>query len=105
MNLDIIKQQLQNRLYQLQQRAQNVQRDLQQPHSADWQEQAQERENDEVLESIAAETGESVEHLQAALKRIEEGCYGLCAACGEPINKARLTALPEATLCVDCASH
>lgn len=103
MNLEALQQQLEQRLAQLQQRSSKVNQDLSQPHSADWQEQAQERENDEVLESIAAETLESIEHLQSALARIAEGNYGQCESCGEPINEARLQALPEATLCIACA--
>jgi RNA polymerase-binding transcription factor DksA len=44
-------------------------------------------------------------HLQQvthALARIEEGTYGQCERCGKPIARARLEALPEATLCIDC---
>lgn len=40
-----------------------------------------------------------VEH---ALKKIEEGTYGLCDSCGQPIDPARLEALPQANLCLDC---
>ena len=37
-----------------------------------------------------------------ALARIEDGSYGVCASCGQPIGKARLQAFPRATLCVAC---
>jgi len=40
-----------------------------------------------------------VEH---ALHKFEEGTYGLCDDCGQPIAPARLEALPEASRCVDC---
>ena len=40
-----------------------------------------------------------VEH---ALKKIEDGTYGLCDSCGEPIAANRLEALPQASLCVNC---
>jgi len=40
-----------------------------------------------------------VEH---ALHKFEEGTYGLCDSCGEPIAPARLEALPQANLCVEC---
>ena len=39
-----------------------------------------------------------------ALKRIEEGTYGVCEKNGEPISKARLKAVPWARYCLDCAS-
>ena len=41
----------------------------------------------------------AVEH---ALAKFEEGSYGLCDSCGKPIDPARLEALPQASLCLDC---
>ena len=41
--------------------------------------------------------------LEYALKRIDDPEFGYCADCGEEIPLARLQAMPEATLCVDCA--
>ncbi|HEX2546768.1 MAG TPA: TraR/DksA family transcriptional regulator [Ramlibacter sp.] len=38
----------------------------------------------------------------AALRRIDEGSYGLCADCGEPIAQARLRALPATPFCTFC---
>jgi len=43
-----------------------------------------------------------IEEIQAALGRIDDGTYGDCAVCGEPINPARLEALPIARRCVRC---
>ena len=37
-----------------------------------------------------------------ALARIDEGTFGVCESCGQPIGKARLQAFPRATLCVSC---
>ena len=39
---------------------------------------------------------------ERALARIDEGTYGTCESCGEPIGKARLQAFPRAVLCVAC---
>ena len=41
--------------------------------------------------------------VRQALARIEEGDYGDCLECGEPINPLRLEADPAARLCIDCA--
>ena len=41
-----------------------------------------------------------VEH---ALRKINEGTYGICDGCGQAIDPARLEALPEASLCRNCA--
>ncbi len=40
-----------------------------------------------------------VEH---ALRKFEKGTYGLCDSCGQPIDPARLEALPQASLCLNC---
>ena len=40
-----------------------------------------------------------VEH---ALNKFEQGTYGLCDGCGQPIDPARLDALPQANLCLSC---
>ena len=40
-----------------------------------------------------------VEH---ALHKFEKETYGLCDNCGQPIDPARLEALPQASLCMDC---
>ena len=42
--------------------------------------------------------------IEAALKRIDDGEYGLCQACEEPINPKRLDVDPTARLCIECAS-
>ena len=38
-----------------------------------------------------------------ALEKLDEGRYGECDACGNPIPVARLRAAPESVLCIDCA--
>ncbi|MEE8414344.1 MAG: TraR/DksA C4-type zinc finger protein [Dehalococcoidales bacterium] len=48
----------------------------------------------QVMEHLA-----EVEH---ALKKFEEGTYGFCDSCGQPIAPERLEALPQAGLCVPC---
>lgn len=42
--------------------------------------------------------------IATALKRIEDGSYGICEGCDEPINPKRLEADPTVRLCIDCAS-
>jgi DnaK suppressor protein len=43
--------------------------------------------------------------IDAALVKIEEGEYGECKNCGEPIGVARLRARPVAELCIECKSE
>ena len=40
--------------------------------------------------------------IQAALRRVQAGTYGICAGCEEDINPKRLAAIPWATLCIAC---
>jgi DnaK suppressor protein len=43
-------------------------------------------------------------HVEEALQRVDEGTYGICQTCGQPIPPERLEALPHATQCVACKS-
>jgi len=40
--------------------------------------------------------------LELALKKIDDGSFGICTECGEPIAKKRLEARPETQLCIKC---
>jgi DnaK suppressor protein len=40
--------------------------------------------------------------MQEAIKRIEDGVFGICDVCGGPISEKRLIARPVTTLCIDC---
>ena len=42
--------------------------------------------------------------IDAALGRLDDGTYGVCAVCGQPIPAARLEVRPTATTCVGCAT-
>ncbi len=52
-----------------------------------------------ALEKQLYEQRTEIEH---ALKKIENGTYGLCDSCGQPIAENRLEALPQASLCIEC---
>jgi RNA polymerase-binding transcription factor len=38
-----------------------------------------------------------------ALKRMQEGTYGVCVSCGNRVDEERLSAIPDASLCIRCA--
>jgi DnaK suppressor protein len=46
-----------------------------------------------------------VHQLDEALARMDEGTYGQCAECGQPIQEERLEVRPLSVTCVDCASR
>jgi len=45
-----------------------------------------------------------LQKIKAALQRLDDGEFGYCLSCDEPINENRLNIEPCATLCIDCAS-
>ena len=47
----------------------------------------------------------SLQRIAAAIKRIDEGEYGRCQDCDEPINPKRLEFDPTVLLCIDCANQ
>ena len=55
-------------------------------------------------EALAAQLQESLEHVEAALLKFDQGTYGICERCGKPISPARLEAQPATAFCIDCAS-
>lgn len=57
------------------------------------------REIDYTLEGNAEQVLASID---GALARIEDGTYGICETCGQPISEERLEAIPYATQCIDC---
>lgn len=55
-------------------------------------------------EAILASAMSQRSEIVAALSRIQDGSYGMCADCGRPIPEGRLEARPEASRCVNCQS-
>jgi DnaK suppressor protein len=53
-----------------------------------------------VVDSLNA----TEERIERALAKLDEGSYGVCDRCGQPIPPARMEAAPESVLCVACAS-
>ena len=58
--------------------------------------------NGELEMLVAEEDARELKQVEDALARIRTGHYGVCEQCGRPIKKARLKAIPFATLCVSC---
>ena len=101
------RQRLEDRLAHLIQRLDKVEsnrRRQRNPLDPDWEEQAITRQNDEVLDGLDAGGQRELDAIRAALTRLDNGKYGICITCDEPIAAARLEALPYALQCIDCAS-
>ncbi|MFC2002334.1 TraR/DksA family transcriptional regulator [Chloroflexota bacterium] len=61
-------------------------------------------ETSELEKRLAMEkrTRELLAKVEHALHKSEQGTYGLCDNCGQHIDPARLEALPQASLCLQC---
>jgi RNA polymerase-binding protein DksA len=59
--------------------------------------------NRELDYTLEENSGQVLTEIDAALKRIEDGTYGICAGCGTEIAPARLEAYPWASLCIEDA--
>jgi DnaK suppressor protein len=70
-------------------------------------------EEDQASVSLMAETNltllgpkrQELEAIEEALHRLENGSYGYCEVCGQPIEPRRLEIMPETPLCRNCMSH
>ena len=56
----------------------------------------------EIDYTLGENSGHVLVDIDAALKRIDDGTYGTCGACGSEIPLRRLEAQPTAALCIDC---
>lgn len=69
----------------------------------EWSERSATQRLADVVDRIGEREVDELRAIIAALQRIQDGSWGRCATCGEPIAPERLRALPEAQLCVSCA--
>lgn len=68
-------------------------------------ERAYERLEEELVARLSHTDQAEIMRIDAALRRIEEGTYGICQRCGEDIAAPRIAALPTAALCLNCMSE
>lgn len=76
------------------------------PEVMDFKDVAAEETRAVVDEVALAHAAEELNQVVAAQRRLEDGTYGFCQDCGEPIDERRLQALPATPFCTDCqAAH
>jgi DnaK suppressor protein len=57
------------------------------------------------VEALSGQLTETLQEIEDALAKFADGTYGECESCGQPIQEARLEAMPAARLCMSCASQ
>ncbi|MBI4601238.1 MAG: TraR/DksA C4-type zinc finger protein [Planctomycetes bacterium] len=103
--LEAIRSALQEKRADLVRQRENQLSELYNPdkhHLADLEEMASDTTDTDSLCAFVDLSSSTVEQIDLALTKIEEGTYGLCQVCEEPIHPDRLEVLPFASLCVKC---
>jgi DnaK suppressor protein len=62
-------------------------------------------ETHELQSTLLAQTQQHFDQVEAALNRLNQGTYGLCTVCSQPINPERLSALPYVATCFNCQAQ
>ncbi len=99
-NLLKLKEEYETRIDKIEDHLQNPQDDL----NEHWEDQAISYRQNDMRQNLKSEAQQSLIYVENALSRIENGTYGECEVCGEPIEEQRLEALPYATLCMEHAA-
>ncbi len=94
-----LKEEYETRINKIEDHIQNPQDSL----NEHWEDQAISYRQNDMRKSLLNEARQSLIYVENALSRIENGTYGECEVCEEPIEKQRLEALPYATLCMEHA--
>jgi len=83
-------------------RSQTVNREATAEPLQDLADQATESYRKEFLYSLSDADRQTLQQVEEALRRMDDGLYEECISCGDKIPLARLKAIPWATLCIDC---
>jgi RNA polymerase-binding transcription factor DksA len=71
-------------------------------HNTDWLDRAAYETRIALLDQLNEWYIDEIEAIDKALDRIKDDSYGLCLACHNPIERARLDCFPEAAFCTAC---
>lgn len=74
-------------------------------HSPEMIDTANDQWDVRIMDRMSDGEARALGKIVAALRRVDAGTYGVCTDCKHPIAAARLTALPEAERCTECASN
>lgn len=103
MSNEKILETLKEKQKELLKRISSIKDDFKKGRSKDYDDHATDAENDLVLDEIYRESEVELNFVNQAIRRLEEGSYGTCSKCAQPINLERLEALPYTSTCIECA--
>jgi len=99
-----LRAELQAKKEELSLRLERITANLQRGYNADSKEMAKELEDSEVVDALGNEAREEIAKISAALARLDNGGYGICSECAEPIEAGRMKVYPHADECIECAT-
>lgn len=97
--LEKLREELLTRIHKIEDHLHNPQDEL----NEHWDDQAIAIRDNNMRKNLLVEAQQELQHVYNALSRIENGTYGECSVCDEPIDPKRLQAVPYATLCMQHA--
>jgi len=92
------KEQLFRQIKQYEEELHDIQREM----PADSKDAAPWERRQHLLRCFIGEDRAEIQQIEQALRKIENGTYGICEECGEPIPKKRLQVRPLVLYCVQC---
>ncbi len=108
-NLETARSELQRRRRVILETAQRAHAELDGLRAAErdpeFEEGAQSEHEQFTLARLTETQRREIALIDAALARVDAGGYGVCRDCGQGIDPRRLSALPFAVLCTECASR
>jgi len=101
---ETLREELLAKKLELTQRLERISANLQRGYNADSKEMAKELEDSEVVDALGNEARDEIAKIAAALQRMDNGRYGTCSECAEPIEPRRMQVYPYADECIECAT-
>lgn len=101
---DALRAELQAKKQELSARLERIKANLQRGFDSDSKEMAKELEDSEVVDALGNEARDEIAKISAALVRLDNGRYGTCSECSEPIEADRIKVYPYADECIECAT-
>ncbi len=98
-----LRRQLEMRKRELLDKLERITANVRRGYEADSKERAKQLEDNEVVDALGNEARAEIAKINATLRRLDAGEYGLCAECGSEIDGRRLLAYPYAIECIECA--
>ena len=101
---EALREELLAKKQELNARLERITVNLQRGYNADSKEMAKELEDSEVVDALGNEARLEIAKISAAITRLDNGRYGICSGCSEPIETERIKVYPYADECFECAT-